>query len=586
MPILYFFPYYLLILLPFIDTTLDSKWLTSATPNSSVHSSQQNLIVNSNKDRQHLSNHLLQNFSSRHFWLNNDTANLEYPPRKIRQVASATENNFTWKITKTPPFVTSKLKKQNAEPIVQVYPPDTVYRSGRSHELALPQEGSGKRIIYYATLPDVKRYPLPAADDRYSDYLPLPVIPVSNQQRSYVPNKIGKDFVTRVQSSIIDVRPKEESKNKDVSTPMFTIIDASPTPHSAVGLDRVMYPEYLNHLDYGSLNAYTGDKTLFPRPYMNSYKTPYSSSLPYFNPTANFDKSQYHISQYQYQQQSSPYYSDVQKIHGSLPHHLQPAVTTSSLHNSSPYPTRHTRFPMDRYPPSSPLSDLVSSSLPVAHSNANLQNSAHHYSMGHSSNYGIDGPSSFTGSSSLGGGSSFGSSLDGSSLGASSLDFEDNLTPTLDHSLDLDYHRFPNLLKDKFANYNYETLGQKYLNLHNSFNTGDDFPFKFSDQSSFSSPFSQVSDWLTNKPFDMSSFELDDFNAAAAAANTAAVNQDYFIKGSSFISGDSYNRQKNMTNPVTEANNTIITPFTMSFSNSSQETRTMPTRWDQKLDIK
>ncbi|XKL61718.1 hypothetical protein PGB90_001551 [Kerria lacca] len=487
--------------------------------------------------------------------------------RKVkRQAEDNAKSDFTWKVGKTTPqFVTTKLNEQNAKPTLKVYPPDVIYRTSRARELVLPQRNGLTRVIYYAPLPEVTRYPLDS-NRRISDYAQMPVSLQLNQHRSFDPTKAGKDFVTRVQSSIIDVRPRNENKKEISSTPTFTIIDANPTPHP-VGLDRIMYPDMYQNM----IPSVEKDRHMMAYPYQKPF-SPFKQQypVPYYvggvEVGNNIDKSHY-LGQYQFQPQTSPFYHEVEKINLPLSHqhqhNQQTTFLTSSYYSSSPYPTRHNRFPPDRYPLTSSL-PFTSVEISQPSQRPSTLDIGENYPSLNSASFGIDSPSTHS-----------------SLLSGSNFDFGDNLSGSLDHSsLDLENHNRPGSslhplsFKNKFADYGNFVLngppigGQKYTDF-NGFNS------EFSFKPSLKPQFPQVSDWLTNKPsMDLSSFELEDFNAAAAAASAAATGgQDYHIKGSllSNSAPTSLNNQSDTTDSSKDVTNTILTPFTSSFSNSSVE---------------
>lgn len=459
----------------------------------------------------------------------------------IRRKRQTVNSDFTWKVTKTPKFVTAKTEK-HPEPVLRVYPPDAVYRSGRSRDFTAPQRSGGRRVIYYATLPEVVRYPpnTPPVGERYTNY------PTVNQQRSFATPKGGKEFVTRVQSTIIDVRPRGENRKEISSTPTFTIIDANPTSYSGYPppYNRIQ-ADFITNLDKPSYNYlpsyYNSPKNQYEILPQNVFKAHYHN--PY---SSNTDKSQYPLAHYQYQQQSNPYfYNDIGL--GKIP----------SQYYSPPYPSRHTRFPTDRYPITSPLSHFdigipptSSPALSQSHSNFNQHNGNFH---SYQPSLGYDSPSTTFSSPSP------------------SLDFNSNFGTSLDHGLDFDDHHTISPLKDKFLDYN--SLSQKYFD----FNGFNDFAplkydnkdtFKF-DKEPFKGPFSQVSDWLTNKPFDLTSLDFDD----------PTSNRDYQTKGSAHsVVVDSQVTNQNLTTTVKDSDNTIITPFTSSNSSSVQDEGTNTNR--------
>ncbi len=465
------------------------------------------------------------------------------PYKDKRQAKNGSE--FIWRATKTPQFVTSLLQKQEAGPVVNIYPPDVVYRNGRSREMVLPQRNDHKRVIYYTTLSDGPRH-TPNSNRRQHDISVNPLSLPLNHHRSYDPTKVGKDFVTRVQSSVIGILPPRDEGRKDISsTPSFTIIDAHPTSYPHQGMDRIMISDYHNAiggvdkdrhlLPYG----YSGVVDPTPYQYNPPVKLQHPNLIPYHG---GVNKQQYQVSQYQYHHQPYPQlYTEVEKI-GPLGHQLNQHTTfqTAAYYNVPSYPTRHNRFPPERYPTSSSLNFLDAPAPAARPPSPGLDHSLHHNSgLSHGLHqnavfsHGHEPP---TPTSSL--------------HPESGFELNDNFAPHLGHTppLGLDGHRpFRNKYSTNYGDF-FAGTGQKYLDLGGN-GLSNDFSYK--------PQFSQVSDWLT------SSFDLEEFNSAAAAANAAATgDQDYHIKGDS--------SQMNGTNPYKEVNNTVITPFTSSFSNGTE----------------
>lgn len=466
--------------------------------------------------------------------------------------------NFTWKTTSKPKFVTGKMQK--VEPILTVYPPDVVYRHGRGRELVLQshQQPDGlKRVIYYATLPEISRYVPPVQDHRYTtatfgSYPYRHPVPFS-QQRSYDPNKAGKDFVTRVQSTVIDVRPRGDKK-KDYHSPSFTIIDANPNYPDLY--DRVTVlngGEMLDGKDkYGVLQGYGGNSLVEHVPQLQTSRplaTPYA--MP---PNLYYNIRPYHGAEMQ-KLVAVPGIAAIPGV-AAAPllnndPNLYTTYTASNLQNPPPYPTRHNRFPSNRYPTSSPLAAILGSA--PQRPAADVAEPPHRFQHG----AGLGGPSTTSNwvpTSSL--------ELGNNNLGPSSFDQsspEDN--PSLR----------PLSYKNKFATHldpydGGSPFGQKYTDF-GTFNT--DFSInKPNSHASIKPHFPQVSDWLTNKPsLDISQFELEDFNNALAS-NTASAGQDSQSSMPTSSGGGSTNVNGGM-DMFNDMNNTIITPYLASFPNTS-----------------
>lgn len=470
--------------------------------------------------------------------------------------------DFTWKTTSKPKFVTGKTQK--VEPILTVYPPDVVYRHGRGRELVLQphQQPDGlKRVIYYATLPEINRYVPPVQDHRYTtatfgSYPYRQPVPFT-QQRSYDPNKVGKDFVTRVQSTVIDVRPRGDKK-KDYHSPTFTIIDANPTYPDLY--DRVTIlngGEMLDGKDkYGVLQGYGGNSVVEHVPPLQTNRplaTPYS-----ITPNLYYNMRPYHSAEMQ-KLVAVPGIAAVPGLAAAplvnnIPN-LYTTYTSSNYQNQPPYPTRHNRFPTNRYPTSSPLAAILGSPQRPA---ADVPEQPHRFQPG----TGLGGPSTTS------------NWLPTSSLELSNnLGSNDNLGPSsFDQSSPVDNPSLrPLSYKNKFATHldpydNGSPFGQKYTDF-GTFNT--DFSItKPNGQMSFKPHFSQVSDWLTNKPsLDISQFELEDFNNALAS-NTASNGQDSSSSMPTSPAGGSTNLNGGV-DLFSDMNNTIITPYLASFPNTS-----------------
>lgn len=578
--------------------------------------------------------------------------------------------DFSWKTTSKPKFLTSK--HQKVEPLLKVYPSDTAHRQGRSRDIPQPhQQPEGlKRVVYYATLPEISRYappvqngpyaasvqksqylptvqstryvpsmqdshyaatvqdsqyvppvqesqyappvqksqykpgqdhhyvppvresqyaalgqdhhyeppvqenqyepgqdhhyvppvqesqyappgqdhhyvppvqesPFPEQDHRYTDtrftaatlkpYRHLPF----TQQRSYDPNKVGKDFVTRVQSAVIDVRPPAD-KNKDYHSPSFTIIDAN--PNYADLYDRITVLNGGETLDtkdkYTVAHGYGGNSLMEP--------VSQSQSRPIATPYAISPSSYY----------MRPYYgaSEMQKLVAlpGTPSLNSPGLYTPyaapNFQTESPYPTRHNRFPPNRYTPDSPLAAILGPS--PARPSADMADPP--YRFQHSVSLGPPTPSIW--------------------LPTSSQELNDNLGPsTFDHS-----SLRPLSYKNKFASHlgPYDAalpFGQKYPD----FGTfGADYSVKPHSHLPFKPHFSQVSDWLTNKPsLDLSAFDLEDFNNALASS-AASAGPESSSSAPMSASGDSLSLNGGV-DLFGDSNNTIITPYLTSLPNTS-----------------
>jgi len=152
----------------------------------------------------------------------------------------------TWRRPRQHQFVTSKSDRLPPPPIVRVYPPSPLDRVDRYNDY----NGFKKqrRIIYYATLPEIVRPPVPWYDrgNYYDSRRNYPQPSPSAYSPSYTPafsSPSSDDETTRVQSNIIDVtgsRYDRYSGSNDVgsrydrysaSTPKFTIIDVDPPYH-------------------------------------------------------------------------------------------------------------------------------------------------------------------------------------------------------------------------------------------------------------------------------------------------------------------------------------------------------------------
>jgi hypothetical protein len=429
------------------------------------------------------------------------------------------------------------MKKQLAEPILTLFPSEGTFRDGRSRQISIPEYNDPKRVLYYSVLPDVPYHSSQAPYNPYSEFIRLPTPPRSNQ-RSYNAHNAGKEFVTRVQSAIINVNGEDKNKDSQKSNPSYTIIDAPPAHHQYPinSVNKVMQPAgYYNKHMTGIEYHHSPYYNYHQKPYISDFKLPYSSSLPYYNTGNGIGLSQYQ----HYQHQSSPYYDEVEKVHASghehlhHQHHHTQHLTGTVPHQSPPFPTRHLRFPPSRYPLGSPFSDLLSSSRPL-------------------NSHPLD--SSFPEHSSSTG---FG---DGFSSSPFSFDFNDNLGPvTMDHNLDYNnnnkFSNKPLTLRDKFPTFN------KYSDASDSFNS----PF-------FNSQFSPASDTLMgNKPFDQDAFNW----AAAAMQNVVTGEKGFHVKGSS-ASGEA------QTQNTTESEKITTTPSTLSLS----EANTDETQTDIPLESK
>lgn len=491
--------------------------------------------------------------------------------------------DYNWKTTSKPKFVTGKLQK--VEPILTVYPPDVVYRHGRGRELVLQphQQPDGlKRVIYYATLPEISRYMPPVQDHRYTTasfgsypyHQPVPYTQQSvpytqqpvpytqqpvpfNNQRSYDPNKAGKDFVTRVQSTVIDVRPRGDKK-KDYQPPSFTIIDANPTYPDLY--DRVTIlngGEMLDGKDkYGVLQGYGGNSVVEHVPPLQTHRplvTPYA-----MNPNLYYNMRPYHTAEMQ-KLVAVPGITAVPGLAAAplvnnVPN-LYTTYTASNLQNPPPYPTRHNRFPTNRYPTNSPLAAILGSPQRPA---ADIPEQPHRFQP----------------ATGVGGQPPTSNWVPTSNLEVSNnLGSNDNLGPSqFDQPAPVDNPSLrPLSYKNKFATHldpydNGSPFGQKYTDF-GTFNT--DFSItKPNGQMSFKPHFSQVSDWLTNKPsLDISQFELEDFNNVLAS-NAAATGQDSSSSMPTSPAGGSANLNPGL-DMFSELNNTIITPYLSSFPNIS-----------------
>jgi len=89
----------------------------------------------------------------------------------VRQVTGATDSDYLWRATKTPTFITTQMKKQQAEPILTVFSSEGSFRNGRSREMFMPEYNVGKRIIYHSTLPDVSHYSTQPPHNLYMGWL-------------------------------------------------------------------------------------------------------------------------------------------------------------------------------------------------------------------------------------------------------------------------------------------------------------------------------------------------------------------------------------------------------------------------------
>ncbi|XP_054288308.1 uncharacterized protein LOC129003973 [Macrosteles quadrilineatus] len=126
----------------------------------------------------------------------------------------------SWRRPRQHQFVT-KEDRVSPPAIIRVYPPAPAPTAARR---------KGKRIIYYATLPEIVRPP--GWYDQRLDYYDTRASspqqyrqPIYSGYTGYQGYHNNENEVTRVQSNIIDVTPP---RNRFSSTPKFTIIDVEP----------------------------------------------------------------------------------------------------------------------------------------------------------------------------------------------------------------------------------------------------------------------------------------------------------------------------------------------------------------------